>query len=220
MILLLSGGIDSFVAYHFLGEPRTIYFDMGTPYTEKEIKVVKTIDPNIIIDDSLKFLGATQTGEKAFIPHRNLYLAMRASSYDDKICIAGIKGDDVSDKTERAFELFSHTLTEISGRDVLVFSPFWNMTKDEIVSWYLKYRDNPIDLVHGTVSCYSQSDTNYCGECPSCFRKWVSLINNGIEVPFHNFEMIKEYTKAALSNKYIHDRNVSILRAIAKVYHV
>ena len=40
MILLFSGGIDSFVAYHYLGKPKTVYFDLGTPYTGKEIKVI------------------------------------------------------------------------------------------------------------------------------------------------------------------------------------
>ena len=47
MILLFSGGIDSFIAYHYLKEPRTLYLDLGTPYTKKEIEFVKKIDPKI-----------------------------------------------------------------------------------------------------------------------------------------------------------------------------
>jgi len=218
MILLLSGGIDSFVAYHYLNKPKTVYFDLDTPYTEKEIKVVKTMDPNIIIDSSLKFLGKEQEGDKAFIPYRNLYLAMRASMYDNNICIAGIKGDDVSDKTKRAFLEFSSTLTRLSEHKVSVVSPFWDMTKEEIVAWYLKNVENPIDLVHGTVSCYSQENTNYCGVCPCCFRKWAALVNNDIPIKFHNFELVKEYTKAALNHKYVPERNDAILSAVLKIY--
>ncbi len=219
MILLLSGGIDSFVAYHYLGKPKTIYFDLQTPYTEKEIEVVKKMDPNIIIDKSLSFLGATQEGKKAFVPYRNLYLAMRASSYDDVICIAGIKGDDVSDKNEQAFVEFSALLSKLVDRKINVVSPFWQMTKEQIVSWYLHNVEDQLDLVTETVSCYSEEATNYCGSCPSCFRKWAALVNNGIHVPFHNFDLLKEYMQSAKEHKYIPERNNAIISAIKSVYN-
>lgn len=214
MILLLSGGIDSFVAYHYLGKPKTIYFPLDTPYTEKEIRVIQRIDPNIILDYSLRHLGKNQIGEKAFIPYRNLYLAMEASKYDDVIVIAGIKGDDVSDKTPDAFRYMSKILTKLSDRVITVMSPFWNMTKEEIIIWYNKNVTPQIDLLWGTVSCYSEQSTNYCGKCPSCFRKWVALTNAGRTIEFYNIQLLREYYKSAKEGKYIPERNKSIMDAV------
>lgn len=214
MILLLSGGIDSFVAYHYLNKPKTVYFNLGTPYTEKEIKVVKQMDPSIIIDNSLVELGKTQIGDKAYIPYRNLYLAMRASQYDNDVVIAGIKGDDVSDKNESIFKLFSNMLSHLERRAITVTSPFWEMTKEQIVAWYLENKPSTIDLFSGTVSCYSEKEETYCGECPCCFRKWAALVNNGFDIPFHNPHLMDDYKQSAEEGRYVPERNEAILSAL------
>ena len=63
-VLLFSGGIDSFVAYHFIRkelqkEVVPVYFDLGAPYNPREIRVVKSLLPETIIDTSLS-VGDTQ----------------------------------------------------------------------------------------------------------------------------------------------------------------
>jgi 7-cyano-7-deazaguanine synthase len=210
MILLFSGGIDSFVAYHYLGRPQTVYFDLGTPYTQKEIKVIQELIPETIIDNSLN-LGSRQIGDKAYVPFRNLYLAMLAVKYDDTIVIAGVKDDDVSDKNEPIFEKFSELLSELEGREINIISPFWVMTKEDVVEWYLENHPND-DLLLKTVSCYSKEDTNYCGMCPSCFRKWCALKANGINLDFFNESLLKEYRQKALEGHYIPERNELIIK--------
>lgn len=218
-ILLLSGGIDSYIAWHYLNKPATIYFPLGTPYTDKEMKVVMAMDAEIIFDFSLEHLGEQQVGEKAYIPYRNLYLAMEASKYSDNIVIAGIKGDDVSDKTEAIFAEFSALLSKLENRTITVSSPFWNMTKEDIVNWYIDTvpGKEQIDLVDETVSCYSISKENYCGACPSCFRKWCALVNSGeYSVKFNNLDLMNSYYSDALEGKYIPERNQSILQAVRR----
>lgn len=209
MILLFSGGIDSFVAYHYLGRPQTVYFDLGTPYTQKEIKVIQELIPETIIDNSLN-LGSRQIGDKAYVPFRNLYLAMLAVKYDDTIVIAGVKDDDVSDKNEQIFKKFSNLLSELEDRPIQVISPFWNMTKEDIVAWFLK--DHVYENLLRTVSCYSKEDTIYCGKCPSCFRKWCALKANKIDLGFYNKSLVKEYYEKALMGHYIPERNKLIIK--------
>ena len=53
MILLFSGGIDSFVAWHYLNKPKTVYFNLQSRYSLREISVVKKLIPTTIIDNSL-----------------------------------------------------------------------------------------------------------------------------------------------------------------------
>ena len=211
MILLFSGGIDSFVAYHYLDKPKTVYFDLNTPYSDKEIKTIKKLIPSTIIDKSLS-LGDRQIGEKAYIPFRNLYLAMLAVKYSNDVVIVGIKDDLVSDKNKDIFEEFSDLLSKLEQRSIKVLSPFWDLTKYQIVKWYLEnIRDNKL---LDTVSCYSEIGGNYCGECSSCFRKWNAFVSNGIPIDFYNNELMGEYYQAALDGKYIKERNESIIGAI------
>lgn len=216
MILLFSGGIDSYVAYHYLRYPQTVYFDLKTPYTKKEKKVVKKLIPDTIIESSLD-LSSRQIGEKAYIPFRNLYLAMLAVKYSDTIVIAGVKDDDVSDKNESIFKEFSRLLSTMENRPINVISPFWNMTKEQVVGWYQQYLI--INKVWGhslldTISCYSEENTNYCGKCPSCFRKWCALRANGYDIDFYNMELMSEYLNRALSKQYIPERNDMIVKLI------
>jgi 7-cyano-7-deazaguanine synthase in queuosine biosynthesis len=212
-ILLFSGGIDSFCAYHYLGKPQTVYFDLKTRYAQKERKYVLQIIPSTIIDNSLN-LSDREYGEKAYVPFRNLLLAAQAVKYSDTIYIAGLKDDKVSDKNESVFKRMSALLSEMERRQIQILSPFWEMTKAQVVEWYLKnVTSNPEKLL-STVSCYSEEDTNYCGKCPCCFRKWNALQANGIDIDFYNESLIDEYYNKALQGEYIPERNTSIIQVI------
>lgn len=212
MILLFSGGIDSYIAWYFLNKPPTVYFDLKTPYSQKEIKVIKELIPNTIIDTSLD-LDNRQIGENAYIPFRNLYLAMLAVKYSRNIIIAGIKGDNVSDKNESIFEEFSQLLSKLEKKEIYVMSPFWSMTKEQIIGWYLNHYGNA-EILLKTISCYSEKDTNYCGMCPSCFRKWCALRTNGIKLGFYNQALMREYLIKAQAGYYIPERNESIIKHV------
>ncbi len=213
MILLFSGGIDSFVAYHFLGKPRTLYFNYRSRYTDKELMVVKGLVPDTIIDYSLDLFDR-EFGKKAYIPFRNLLFACQAVKYSDVVVIAGVADDMVSDKNEGVFIEFSRLLSKLEGREIKVISPFWQMTKSQVVKWYLENGGSQEYLLK-TVSCYD-SDPNkiYCGACPSCFRKWTALRTNGIILDFYDRELMLEYYQSALSGKYLPQRNQEIIREV------
>jgi 7-cyano-7-deazaguanine synthase in queuosine biosynthesis len=218
-ILLFSGGIDSYVAWHYLGKPKTVYFDLNTPYSKAEIEVIKNLIPSTIVEKVIDF-STRQEGEHAFVPYRNLHLALLANKYADTIVIAGLKDDKVSDKNERVFRQFSYLMSDMMGRKIIVISPFWGMTKEDVVRWYIHdYCGNPVDLLN-TISCYTPDKStvyrDYCGQCPACFRKFVALKANGIhDLPFFNRELMVEYRdKAITGNFYIPERNQTILKVL------
>ncbi len=214
MILCFSGGVDSYIAWHYLGTPPTVYFQLGTKYSIKEQKVVEKLIPNTIIDFSLDL--ESRELPNSYVPFRNLHLALLASKYDHQIIIVGLKDDMVEDKTPSAFGHMTACMNSIEkDKDYFVTSPFWHMTKEEIVAWYMKTVGDVYPLLR-TVSCYSEEDTNYCGKCPSCFRKWVAFRSNRIEIEFYNHPLMKEYVSKARQGIYNEKRNIAILREVER----
>lgn len=217
MILLFSGGIDSFVAYHYLGKPQTVYFNLHTKYSDKELKVVKSLIPDTSIEDCINFESREEAGT-AFVPYRNLHLALLANKYSDTIVIAGLKDDMVNDKNEVVFLQFSRLMSDMMGRTITVTSPFWDMTKADVVRWYLHNGGTKEQLLQ-TISCYSEEDTIYCGKCPACFRKWNALQYNGVtDLSFTNDDLMRKYFEDAVNCKYDRGRNFSILHEVLKVH--
>ena len=53
------------------------------------------------------------------------------------------------------------------------------MTKAEVIAWALE-NDVPEEIIHITSTCYDGEIRN-CGECPSCFKRWVALTVNRLE---------------------------------------
>jgi 7-cyano-7-deazaguanine synthase in queuosine biosynthesis len=187
---------------------------MGHRYSAKEIHYALRLNPYLIIDRSLA-IGDTEMGENAYIPYRNLFMAMRASSrYDPNVVIVGIKGDNVSDKTPIIFEQFGKLLSKLEGRKITVTSPFWERTKEEIIEWYLTQYPNEGHLLLETVSCYSTEFTNYCGKCKSCFRKWCALVNSGFKPSFYNMGIVHDYEQALILGKYDFERAQNIKSAL------
>ena len=229
-VLLFSGGIDSYVGYFYLKKTlslenlKTVYFDLGAPYNKREIEVVKKLIPETIIDESLK-VGDTQRGVNAFIPYRNMLIAMLCAKYGKHIWICGLKDDKVEDKNPKAFEEMTKCLNFISKPEdeVKIDSPFWGMTKAQVVKWYMDNVDSTGESLLNTISCYDGNEkTNYCGRCPSCFRKFNALKENGINIEFYNQEMLNDYIKRA--DQYEPERRDSILKLkkykCKKIYNV
>lgn len=216
-VLLFSGGVDSYVAYYYLQKQMglsnivPVYFDLGAPYNAREMRYVKKLLPETVIDKSIN-IGNMQRGENAFIPYRNLILACLASKYGGKIWIAGLKDDCVEDKNPMAFNCMNDCMNFITKPEdfVKLDSPFWNMTKSEVVAWW----NNNIGskTIMDTISCYDQFDrTNYCGRCPSCFRRFVALKTNGWNIDFYNQKLFDEYMERAGKRKYDQKRCEDIL---------
>ncbi|WP_229399924.1 7-cyano-7-deazaguanine synthase [Micromonospora okii] len=182
-ILLFSAGLDSFPAWHYLGKPPTLYFDSGHYGRQQEIDTVRALAAahgmDLEISNELD-LSRRATPQGDLIRFRNVLFAMLAALRADVIWCVGVKGDHTADKSPEAFARMSEMLTAFAGRPIRVDSPFWDMTKSEIVAWYLQ-AGLPVDELLQTFSCATPGTAfTHCGRCPSCLRRWIALTNNDI----------------------------------------
>lgn len=179
-VVMVSGGVDSTLCWHKTGGI-PVFFDLNQPYVEKEKQAVARLFGDALVSVKIDNEVAG-TAMNPFIPARNLffasYAAMRFNA--DEIYMAGLKDDNVVDKSPEAFEEMSKILTWFSKKPVKVLSPFWQRTKGQIIADFLDGGGDPQVLLD-TVSCYDGEGLSHCGKCPACFRRWVALESNGVK---------------------------------------
>lgn len=222
-VLMFSGGLDSYLAYLFLLDngisPIVVYCAMGHSYQEEEIRAVKKLqefhpDMDLYIDTTLSGLGEWEQ-EGAFIPNRNAFLALAGSLYGRKIWFGIMDGEQsFPDCKQDTFLYLSILATKLQGFPVIVDSPFWDLTKAEVIN-----RLNPdyySNLLH-TTSCYHG---NNCGNCKACFRRWVAFELNDIQDSFKvnpwETELAAEYLEKAKKKEYGNKRSKEIIKALRK----
>jgi 7-cyano-7-deazaguanine synthase in queuosine biosynthesis len=223
-ILLFSAGLDSFPAWHYLGRPRCLYFDIRHRYRQQELAAISALSRRCGIEVEISTeldLSGWEAGD-AIIPMRNVYFAMLAANRATTIWCTGVKGDATADKSSTAFADISGFLSRYTGATVRVDSPFWQMTKTEIVTSYLEAGLSPDDLLL-TFSC-SRADgrADHCGRCSSCLRRWISLVNNGIDASFEaepwTWQKVTGFYMAAMTDgTYPGHRAEEFWRAMATV---
>jgi 7-cyano-7-deazaguanine synthase len=223
-VLLLSAGLDSFPAWHYLGRPPALYFDLRHRYAEQERASLAALAARCGIDLTIgtELDLSRREAADAIIPMRNAYLAMLAAEHADTVWCVGVKGDRTHDKSPAAFAQISDFISALAGRQIRVVSPFWEMTKTQIVAWYLDQGLPVADLLL-TFSCSRSDGANvHCGRCSSCLRRWISLANNGIEAPFESppwqWSRVRDYYITAMSDgTYPPERAEEFFAALATV---
>jgi 7-cyano-7-deazaguanine synthase in queuosine biosynthesis len=182
-----------------------------------EIEMVKKLIPETIIDDRLNL--ADWEEKQANIPLRNAFLVMIASHYDSDVALVVQRGEmEIPDRSLRFFNEFGEWLTFLWGRTTTVTTPFFNMTKTDMVKWYLDEGLLPSELI-ATRSCYSPGDKP-CGNCAACFRRWVAFTNCGLEEeyeqPIKNFDGLQKYLDKLNRGEYEEKRTSETLMALRK----
>lgn len=177
-VLLYSGGMDSYIAWHYLRKPKTIYVNLGHRYVDKELDAIALTIPDTVVL-LCDWVGQHEQPD-AFIPSRNLLLATAASilGYDEIYLIAQKDEMSLADRSQPFFEQTSSLLSMLLEKKVRVSTPFAEVDKTDMVQWYV---DNDLDVTQllQTVGCY-RSTSGHCGNCPACLRRWVALMNNDI----------------------------------------
>ena len=201
-VILVSGGVDSTLAwdyynYHSSEEWHNIpvFIDYGQPYARTERATVLDIFGSRVDMIEVPIITESHDRDKPFVPARNMTLAsIVASRYaPDEIIMAGLKDDVVVDKNPKAFEMMSGILSQFSEKFIMVLSPFWHLTKGQVVEEFLKSGGDR-KLLKKTFSCYS-GGAEHCNDCPACFRRFVSLQSNGIDVDPPSMRIVEKYLR-------------------------
>lgn len=237
VVVLLSGGIDSYVAYLYAKEKYNkvipLYVDYGYPYAEIEKKALEELDliNEVEIVDHSYLYEYQQEGEKYWgeiFPGRNWLLSIVASNYIDNhgeiwmVAIGGEVKKVWSDKSEYFFNKSSNILSRELNKDIIVTSPFTNATKGQIVQWYIN-QGYDIEMLKKTVSCHFLESYNDkpCGQCMGCAHRYIGMDYNGI-LEEHK-SSVKEYARKIYTkeinnpfNTYSKQRKKEIKEAIKK----
>lgn len=190
-IILISGGIDSYLASIFALTDNTklVFINYGQKYAKYELNACE----NLYDDFDIINIGESCVElDNNYIPSRNLYLALSVVNryYPDEILISGLKDDNCADKNKNSFKEFSEIITKYSKKEIKVFSPFLNNTKGELISRYLSLGYSVKKLL-STFSCY---EGYKCGNCAACFRWYVALESNNIYTGMNlSTEIISKY---------------------------
>lgn len=227
-VLLFSGGLDSYIAYQFIKretqeEPYLLYVPLSHRYEAQELEAIgklmaKGYIPSVKHDYSL-YLKQWEQAD-AFIPMRNSLLAHVAARYGELIWLTVQKGEtNTPDRSPQFFDELSNLLTFMNQKHITVTSPFFEMTKVQMVDWY-RSKELDLDALRMTSSCYSPVKGIGCGTCPSCFRRWVSLELNGIgekyAKPPWKSKLAEQYLVKGKAGFYGTDRDEEIIRALRK----
>ena len=224
-VVLFSGGVDSLGGIaHLLqrdGSADVLYVKLGHKYQAEEQKAVAEILESLKergLKVNLKLFSAEGLGqfeeEDANLPGRNMYLAMIAANmgYSEIHIITQMYETSIPDRSKDFFESASRILSSLYHRDICIKTPFWDMSKSEIVKYLMRQGfEKEIFL---SWACYSPANGEPCAQCSACFRRFIALYSAGLYEPY--FEMVPTamYDKYAYGN-YPEGRKEEVLRVWA-----
>jgi len=200
-VMLFSGGLDSFIIWRLLGQPKAVYFAIGHKAQEQELNRIEKIrhdfNGDITIDYSIKL--KRYEFRNGYIPYRNLFFLMLASLYSKYVVISQI-AEYAPDKNLGFYRHAENLLAEIgTGRfqginiRPKIYAPFANVTKTKLVRMYLR-RWSFEDLTKYTVSCYAGEQVA-CGCCNGCFQRYVAMTNNNIWEEYATIPSYEDFKK-------------------------
>jgi 7-cyano-7-deazaguanine synthase in queuosine biosynthesis len=226
IVILYSGGLDSFLMYHWAtkhypdAEVKCIFYAHGQDSEQAEIAALpefvevrkidwlnETLRP--VAKQSDPFAGAI------YIPGRNLVFSALAASQElaNEVWMGTVWDEDnqqATDKNERfrsaTSELLSYVLSPFV-KNVVVRFPFVEnkMTKESCVRWALENGIVAEQLTH-TVSCWDQQTGKPCGVCKQCLKRMFVFGLNGFEEEYE-VHPLSSPAQQALIIKYLEDVN-------------
>lgn len=212
LVILMSGGLDSVVAWHYakkeLGIPNArilpLRFDIGQPYAEKEKRSLDILGvPHVTMQMPLirpEFDNVPGTGfGDQIIPGRNMMFATVAASFAPRVWLMALEGEmhplaKERDKSAYFFTMMSHALTyvfDVLRPNTVLETPFAEMSKTEVVAWALAHGLTP-DYLSMTSTCY-HPEHERCGVCSTCVKRWIAMFNNGIVETYNEEPWMSEY---------------------------
>lgn len=185
-VLLVSGGMDSFLLAHEpeLKDAKLLFVHLGQNYVTKELKTARKLA--VQLNTQLECITTNSIADyehsSGIIPFRNAELLLCAAQYATDIYFGVIEDEINSDKSEE-FVTAMEAVLNIShkkqywteGKIFKIHTPFRHLSKTDLIKRYL-VNGNSLEKLLETVSCYDTGD-KHCGKCSSCFKRWVALTN-------------------------------------------
>lgn len=213
-VLLFSGGPDSLIGWDYLNrQPDALYIKHNCNYEIKQLEAVSDIKRYLPTHDAKKIKVTESTFDlsvfeklDAEIPLRNMYFAMIAANMGyTKIYMVIQRGEQsIPDRSHDFARRLSHELSMQMDRKIEVIFMFDELTKQDMVKWYMKTIGDEV-LLKKTVSCFHPTDT-HCGACPACFRRWIAFEYNNIHETHTNditeWPGITYYEEKIINGKY------------------
>lgn len=181
-VLLYSGGLDSYLYSYLLRPTYLLYFDSGSVYSPKEITQFSKLPlyGKLIIDKSFNFKEV----ENNMVHNRNLFFALKALEYSQKVYLGVNLNDYAYDKTKPFIDSFNELITVMYAeqnplgidfeRDWGLYAPFIDKSKSQLIQLALA-EGLPIDTIKRIRTCYSETSDIGCGKCLPCMHKGVAL---------------------------------------------
>lgn len=179
-VLLYSGGMDSWLIDKIWKPDVKLYVDMGTKYSQEEIK---RLPADVVVE---KLDLSKWEREDKIIPLRNMFLIGIATNYGNEICLGATAGDRVLDKSPIFADMYEQLLNYLyrkqhwtEERKIRINLDFKKYTKAQLVWIYKEQGGNIENAFASSFSCYSPEDGKECWKCKPCFRKFIAFALNG-----------------------------------------
>lgn len=174
-IILLSGGMDSFLSYRLFHRSFVpVFVDTGNRYAAMDLRVAREqAGRRLLVLDAPKL----RERPDGVVPHRNAlllaYVANKLSA--ETVCVSAPLGELIWDQQPAFYRSMERVL-----RGVRIVNPIGNFTKAQAVADYMRAAPATAEYdLAWTRSCYSATEWR-CGQCPACVKRYIALRNNGI----------------------------------------
>ena len=184
-VLLYSGGTDSWLIDKLWKPDVKLYINIHGRYSEEEMKLLSS-DVKVI---DMPFLGATEIGKEAFVPLRNLYFLMIATTYGDEVCLGAVAGDiGCPDKTPKFLQDTEAIINQCIGKETgkspytyKVCMDYVRKSKFELLGEYLKQGGDLDYFIKNTFSCHNPVNGKECWSCKCCYKKFLQGVYYGYD---------------------------------------
>lgn len=192
-VALYSGGLDSFCLAHKVKPDILLYYNVGLPENKPEMAAICALmDINglpapVTFDD--RYHLAPYKLQNEVMPFRNLLFIAGAFTYGSIVYLGKTASSTNLDKdttfAEKALDVLKYVSSDprknpphLREHDMRIEMPFDKKTKSQFVAEFIADGGN-VDHLLKTRSCYKPYGKE-CGECVSCVRKSIALVNNGL----------------------------------------
>lgn len=194
-VVLYSGGLDSFCLAHAVKPDVLVFFNIGLPENDVEMWNIQRMEgmgilPAPVVYDFRFDLAAYKLPNEV-LPFRNLFFIAAGFTYGSKVYLGKTASSRNLDKdpifAAKALDVLKYVCQKpeknppgLLMEEMEILLPFDKKTKSMFLREYLE-NGGSLQNVLLTRSCY-RPDGQECGECQSCIRKSIALINNGVDI--------------------------------------